>query len=560
MSVLAPLSAVRASAKASTRSCEHTGPHAFAMTRSRNSRRGSSYSHWSSRFYTGSHTRPKTRDLWEDLHFDPWEQAEHADAEVEASGFAKYFGEEQLWTALSAVTATQLPSDPCSDDWESASDRWTLVSAAESSWVVEWETDGAQTAALLAPWPEEDVSDDAAIAAQLQDDERMSAGVGRFVIGRRTLGCRRPTRLPVDGLVARMGVCVVCSESVATVLMEPCGHLALCGACSASWNPRGSTCVLCRCPGERIHLLSRSSPDLLGSESLGVNVRLGDGLVTIPSIEIAQCALELRRPWSTKTKLQRRRAKNRYSRERRQRVSTGDPTLAGGVHGKRALEAQADLEWQHWHGEVARWRRARNHCRAVLRELGPHPFRGNAGQQNLSIDSLRSRLTAWAFEGLHGLWHYPVRPYRRRATRVECLIAQAKTAPRPALSHFNFLGAVARAKSHHRERTRGGRQALHLQKEALQNEALQKEWHRQERQEQEAEALLAATRAAFNATRRLQEPLECAACGQAEACMMHLPCRHVALCQRCFDTTWQANAPCARCGTVSHISLRVRRA
>ena len=206
MSVLAPLSAVRASAKASTRSCEHTGPHAFAMTRSRNSRRGSSYSHWSSRFYTGSHTRPKTRDLWEDLHFDPWEQAEHADAEVEASGFAKYFGEEQLWTALSAVTATQLPSDPCSDDWESASDRWTLVSAAESSWVVEWETDGAQTAALLAPWPEEDVSDDAAIAAQLQDDERMSAGVGRFVIGRRTLGCRRPTRLPVDGLVARRRV------------------------------------------------------------------------------------------------------------------------------------------------------------------------------------------------------------------------------------------------------------------------------------------------------------------------------------------------------------------
>ena len=233
------------------------------MTRSRNSRRGSkgglsSRSDGRSPTFArptpslrGSHARPKTRDLWEDLDVDPCEEAD-------AYGFAEYFGEEQLWTALSAVTAAQLPSDPCSDDWESASDRWTLVSAAESSWVVEWETDGAQPAAVLAPWPEEDVSHDAAIAAQLQDDERMSAGVGRFVIGwRSTFGSRRPTRVPVDGLVARMGVCVVCSESVATVMMEPCGHLALCGACSAGWESarRISTCALCRCPGERIHLL-----------------------------------------------------------------------------------------------------------------------------------------------------------------------------------------------------------------------------------------------------------------------------------------------------------------
>ena len=89
---------------------------------------------------------------------------------------------------------------------------------------------------------------------------------------------------------------------------------------------------------------------------------------------------------------------------------------------------------------------------------------------------------------------------------------------------------------------------------------LWKEVHRRERKEMEAKALLAATEVAAVATRRLQEPLECAACGQGEACMMHLPCRHVALCQRCFDTTWQSNAPCARCGTACHISLCVRRA
>ena len=132
------------------------------------------------------------------------------------------------------------------------------------------------------------------------------------------------------------------------------------------------------------------------------------------------------------------------------------------MHGKRALEAQADLAWQHWHGEVARWRRDRNRCRAVLRELAPHPFRGNAGQHNLLIDSLGSRLTAW-IRGGSCYWH-------RRRHPVQWLIAQA-TAPRPALggggSRYhrrrelpavaNFLGAVALAKSHHRrERTYGG--------------------------------------------------------------------------------------------------------
>ena len=133
------------------------------------------------------------------------------------------------------------------------------------------------------------------------------------------------------------------------------------------------------------------------------------------------------------------------------------------MHGKRALEAQADLAWQHWHGEVARWRRERNLCRAVLRELAPHPFRGNAGQRDLLIDSLgdRMRASVWSWGFL-----------RRRGHPVQWLIAQA-TAPRPALGGggsnryhrgrrelpavANHLDAVALAKSHHRrERTYGG--------------------------------------------------------------------------------------------------------
>ena len=133
------------------------------MTRSRNSRRGSEAvgSNPGSvttvrRPYAGSYVQSKTRaqrhacfDLnFDDLDFDRWEEAEYADAEVEADS-----NEEQLWTALSATTATQLPSDPHSDDWDAAS-KWALVSTAESSWVVEWEAGVAQSAAVLAPWPE----------------------------------------------------------------------------------------------------------------------------------------------------------------------------------------------------------------------------------------------------------------------------------------------------------------------------------------------------------------------------------------------------------------------
>ena len=136
------------------------------------------------------------------------------------------------------------------------------------------------------------------------------------------------------------------------------------------------------------------------------------------------------------------------------------------MHGKRALEAQADLAWQHWHEEVARWRRERNQCRAVLRELAPHPFRGNAGQRDLLTDRLgyRMRASVWQFGFL-----------RRRGDSVQWLahmtMAQA-TAPRPGLGGGGsnryhrrreppavayHLDAVALAKSHHRrERTYGG--------------------------------------------------------------------------------------------------------
>jgi len=87
---------------------------------------------------------------------------------------------------------------------------------------------------------------------RLWNDERVSAGIARFVVNRRAIGWRVPTHMPMSGLVSRLGVCVVCSESVATVLMELCGHLALCAACAASWTH--TTASTCSAESHRTHL------------------------------------------------------------------------------------------------------------------------------------------------------------------------------------------------------------------------------------------------------------------------------------------------------------------
>ena len=91
---------------------------------------------------------------------------------------------------------------------------------------------------------------DAMIAQMLQEEERDSY--------RRTFRSNEAARPRdvdpdvVESLVERLGVCVICSEAVASVVYEPCGHLCLCGGCHAGWvESRGSNwppCVLCRTP------------------------------------------------------------------------------------------------------------------------------------------------------------------------------------------------------------------------------------------------------------------------------------------------------------------------
>jgi len=422
--------------------------------------------------------------------------------------------------------------------------------------VVEWHED-QHTVEMLTPWPEETESD-MAVAARLQDAERLSSGIARFRLSRRSVGLHEKMCVPMKAdLIARLGTCVVCSENVATVLMEPCGHLALCGACSESWT--GRTCVLCRCPSRPLHLLSGVTPHPLGNvsatlavqhspasgksageikirltvrphvlpyPSIGVNVRVADGLISIPSMEAS--IERLAESGNRSSKLDQRRAMRQASRLRTQTLRSGDRLMAGGVHAKCARQAQADAAWERWYQHCARWRCLRNHSRAELRAQ-PNAYRGQVAQYHKLIEQATA-----APPGFN----------RRRYWR--------------GFDDFGF-GHGRRGGAMSSRNGRDDRSSHALAREAKRELAEWRRHVRQERQEMEAAARTAATEVVTIAARTADGPRECAACGKEEACMMHLPCRHVSLCQRCFDTTWQPHAPCALCRTASNVTLCVRR-
>eukprot|EP00966_Prymnesium_polylepis_P132277 3058907-Prymnesium_polylepis.1 len=54
-------------------------------------------------------------------------------------------------------------------------------------------------------------------------------------------------------------------------------------------------------------------------------------------------------------------------------------------------------------------------------------------------------------------------------------------------------------------------------------------------------------------------PIACVGCGEAEACMMHLPCQHVALCTPCWLAGSRVGEICAHCGAASHSAICVHR-
>lgn len=159
---------------------------------------------------------------------------------------------------------------------EAAPSEWSAISVAESSWEV-------PTDVPLPPGPTRELSwcldDDAALARKLQQEEWNSLlpASSRKHSERSALGCTflmadRQAQAPASAatvavsamrrLRAGLGRCVVCRDSLALIAWEPCGHLALCGACYEQIDQRQRhACVLCRTPGEPIHILQPRRPE-----------------------------------------------------------------------------------------------------------------------------------------------------------------------------------------------------------------------------------------------------------------------------------------------------------
>lgn len=434
---------------------------------------------------------------------------------------------------------------------------WSVVSPAETSWTLPWEDASSGSTSGVA-W-QSDVASDAAIADALQEQERAElraevAGVMRFAVEASRAQPRAQPRLAasvVSGLRSRLGTCVVCSDSIATVLMEPCGHLALCGGCDERWRAQTSTCVICRTPGTGVSLLAAPQAEE------GFALRIVDGNVRLASPE-QDGALEGEEKWSALDFTRERRSLARTLRctvpNDRVHVVAGPGApfsvlqrsgsargllrygsiKAGGRFAKSAAAAEAARAWHAWSDALARWK-------AKKKGAGDCASLGG-----------------------------PTDRYAARRARLELryLAVQCDRAVGQSPSYWNGRASVPAALRSANTRYRSGYdQGTHApiaeKRRALrQREQDARSWRREERARlatRRAQEREAACEAAKEAEELARAPIECVACESAEACMLALPCRHVALCRPCWDAREREGEECARCGEGAQCVLHVRR-
>ena len=423
---------------------------------------------------------------------------------------------------------------------------WSVVTPAESTWTVEWLVVDEDVGKLRA-WPADTASDEL-IAWQLQADEhnelkQMSSGVMRFPIASRA---RRNThhmaqlgREVIDSLVTRLGICVVCSESVATVLIEPCGHLAICGACHKAWG--NNTCVICRTPGVRHHLLSHvDSHGLLFTHATCIG--LNDGVIQLPD------ATPEPPRTSQKSKLELRREMRAITRQARMLVSTGNSLQAGGIHTRRARAAELRQTMEQYERSVTTWRAQAKWCRELLRQkpkdrpVEPRYWKYHSRSMLL----LSRRVDQHAIMPRPDLL-LPDHSYYRGVRRVRA--CPIPTGP----SHWRPDGRVPKSPAFDASQKKKAIKASAIA------EAQHRAYERQAYKEQLVFARVQAEAAVGTALEVACSVIECASCNEAEACMMHLPCRHVALCRGCWDAGTRAGEICARCGAASRFALCVHK-
>jgi len=354
-------------------------------------------------------------------------------------------------------------------------------------------------------------------------------------------------------------------------MMEPCGHLALCGACNKNGNRnRGdATCVLCRTPGRALHLLSNELWDGTYDVSDAPCISLADGSVTLPTMEEELRSLvpaSGRWDKGCSPKLDLRRKKREIAQRSRQTLSTKTQhtictrgevnlalwsqtsALAGGRHGKRAQAALEAQSWADYGRAVSRWKADIKWSRAQLRQLGPAVGHSEEAAPHHLFTALHGRNWGWnRRNGLRSMLHRQAklpRPILGRSWLVNNLLQRQ----RPRSSPFQ---------SRHGRGTDTRRFALQTVRAQAEKEADHRAYLRRQRKEVEEEAAAMAEATVAAAHEISLSSRECATCEAAEACMVHLACRHIALCRPCWEAS--PSCECPRCGEHSGVVLCVHR-
>jgi hypothetical protein len=238
-----------------------------------------------------------------------------------------------------------------------------------------------------------------------------------------------------------------------------------------------------------------------------INVRLLDGALSVVEAQTEDWHPDEVDGRPTSSKLERRRKMRALTRQARCTVSARVASKgAGGVHERRALELGAAALMKQNKARHEHW--VRRH-RPWLYESNDRAWSSNG---TLHTEASRG-------------WCAPTYHQERSGNRVRTVIALAKKEVRVA--HKQRLRAAQDQRTERREA------ALRAQ-----------------------ESLAAAKR---EGKRWCESALECMMCGEEEARMMALPCRHTALCRACWASAERVDEVCAQCGVKCELMLCVHR-
>lgn len=444
----------------------------------------------------------------------------------------------------------------CDDSTCSAAE-WSLVSAGESEWSTVFDAIATTSvdapaqamshmdvpAPATTPWGD----DDAALARALQEEEwgllarRTSQSKSRRSVGARTSrgALSQSVAFVAKSTLAQLreccGLCVVCRDSLALVVWEPCGHLALCEACLEQMPKVDgrSCCVVCRTEGVPLRLI-RPAEDAHGewSQLRGLSLSAESGKLEhlVPRHSWTVAADQLREERRL-TKLEYRRAKRALSRVAKV--------------GKVAIR---DKGWEERHPWIEDgWQ----HLQRQRQEEWDRQYPQVALERQLH----EARRAAWCNTRCYGASKRDARPVR--ASWINQRYLPWYPPPLPRASHAAHVMQAVReetlAKATHVVRLvdsvlDGKRCAQSLSKSMLrcaraEEQARVAEARREAAGEAERTRSLLAKTVAEVQTRSQSLGGVCRVCEKRRACMLVVCCGHVTLCRECWEADGRAIAP-----------------